>query len=299
MQTLKPHPVQAKEIPIHGLAGGHPLSFKIERIDHNNHYNPLKLHRHDYFEVFIFEKGGGTHLLDFDELPILDRNIHFVTPGQVHQVRRTQLALGYVLIFSEDFFYFNQTREDFLVKFPFFYYKTGKPSLGLSAGSFQVCFELVKQMELAFKENSALKYNILQSYLQIFLCRCVDFHLESSPENQLKSPGWNLFQSFQLAVEKQYKSIHEVATYGRMLGVSPRQLNTLSQKHAGCSAVSFIHRRILIEAKRSLWFTEASVSEIGFELGFEDPAHFSRFVKKCTGKPPSGLRKPELVEIDK
>jgi AraC family transcriptional activator of pobA len=296
--------MQAKQIPTHGLQSEHPLTFRIERIDHRNHYNPLRLHRHDYFEVFIFEKGGGTHLIDFEELTIKDKNIHFVTPGQVHQVRRSQEALGFVLIFSKEFFYFNQTREDFLVNLPFFYYKTGQPTLDLSSDAFRICLDLVQQMERAFAENSPLKYTILQSYLQILLCRCVDFHRQRNQQSDHKSPGWNQFQSFQLSVEQHFKTIHEVAGYARMLGISPRQLNALTQKHAGCSAVSFIHRRIMIEAKRHLWFTENAVSEIGFNLGFEDPAHFSRFVKKCTGSSPSDLRtklsdtdKP--VEIDK
>lgn len=295
----------ANDIPTHGLQGIHPLSFRIERIDYHNHYNPLKQHRHEYFEVFIFEKGGGTHLIDFEELPILDHNIHFVTPGQVHQVRRSPFALGYVLIFSEEFFYFNQNQEDFLFKLPFFYYRAGKPSLELPSEAFSICFDLVLQMDRAFKESSQLKQAILQSYLQIFLYRCVDFHLRTNTAQELKSPGWNQFQSFQLAVEQHFSTIHEVTGYARKLGMSPRQLNALAQKHAGCSAVSFIHKRIMLEAKRNLWFTEIPVSEIGFNLGFEDPAHFSRFVRKCSGVSPSALRialtgtTDQPVEIDK
>ncbi|HED10427.1 MAG TPA: helix-turn-helix domain-containing protein, partial [Caldithrix abyssi] len=52
--------------------------------------------------------------------------------------------------------------------------------------------------------------------------------------------------------------------------------------------------RITTEAKRHLYFTEASAKEIAYRLGFSNPAHFSSFFKKCTGKSPSFFRKQNI-----
>jgi AraC-like DNA-binding protein len=52
-----------------------------------------------------------------------------------------------------------------------------------------------------------------------------------------------------------------------------------------------IHYRIALEAKRQLTKTDKLSKEIGFELGFEEPAHFSRFFKKEAGISPSQYRK--------
>jgi AraC-like DNA-binding protein len=57
----------------------------------------------------------------------------------------------------------------------------------------------------------------------------------------------------------------------------PRTLNSLSQKFAGKTADEIIADRIILEAKRELYYSTLSVKEIGYVLGFDDPAYFTRF----------------------
>lgn len=48
--------------------------------------------------------------------------------------------------------------------------------------------------------------------------------------------------------------------------------------------------RRLLEAKRLLRFTIRPVEDIGREIGFEDPAYFSRFFRKRSGLSPADWR---------
>lgn len=285
--------MQTQNIPSHPLQELSPLHFKIERVSHVNHYNPLRVHRHDYFEIFVFEDGGGYHLVDFEQVPILSRQIHFVTPGQVHQILRAPDSSGFVLLFSEEFYHFNRERSDFLFRLPFFYDKTQDPTIVLSADDFRDCLQIVDKMMTVFTSKSSQQKSVLQSYLNILLCNCLDSYERQSTVHTQKTPGLALFQQFKIAVEKNFRAIHEVTAYGDMLLASPRQLNEYCKKYAGSSAVEFIHHRLALEAKRLLFYTAANISEIGYDLGFEDPAHFSRFVRKCTGRAPSEWRKQE------
>ena len=50
-------------------------------------------------------------------------------------------------------------------------------------------------------------------------------------------------------------------------------------------------RRRLLEAKRLLLFTIRSVEEIAYEIGFRDPAYFSRFFKRYMGEAPGAYRR--------
>jgi len=50
------------------------------------------------------------------------------------------------------------------------------------------------------------------------------------------------------------------------------------------SPLKVIHNRIILEAKRYLHYTDKASKKIAYELGFENPEHFSRFFKSNTGK---------------
>ena len=46
----------------------------------------------------------------------------------------------------------------------------------------------------------------------------------------------------------------------------------------------------MVEAKRLLIYTGKSVAEVGYDLGFEDPAYFARFFAERAGSAPSAFR---------
>ncbi len=64
----------------------------------------------------------------------------------------------------------------------------------------------------------------------------------------------------------------------------------MSRNSIGKTSKELIQSRISIEAKRMLYFSDLSIKEIGYELGFSEPANFSAFFKNCTGMSPSTFR---------
>src|SRR5580765_4789425 len=117
-------------IKTYGFSGDQPhaFPFKFETLVHRNAYDATELHRHNYYEVFIFEKGGGSHLLDFSEIPIEDSSVHFLTPGMVHCVRRALKSNGYVMMFTDEFYYFNSENKNLLFELPFFHNNSNHPA---------------------------------------------------------------------------------------------------------------------------------------------------------------------------
>lgn len=74
--------------------------------------------------------------------------------------------------------------------------------------------------------------------------------------------------------------------YARKLMTQSRTLNSLSKKYTGKTAGAIITDRIILEAKRELYYNTSSIKEIGYDLGFDDPAYFTRFFKKQIGVSP-------------
>jgi AraC family transcriptional activator of pobA len=75
-----------------------------------------------------------------------------------------------------------------------------------------------------------------------------------------------------------------------MLGVTQPRLRVACLKVAGLPPTQMIQRRVLLEAKRALLYSNMTVSEAAYYLGFNDPAYFSRFFARATGQSPRSFR---------
>lgn len=96
--------------------------------------------------------------------------------------------------------------------------------------------------------------------------------------------------AFQQLVEQRFRETRRIADYADGLAVSPTHLNRICRQTLGTSALSVIERRIALEARRQLLFSTLSVKQIGAELGYDDPAYFSRFITRMLGMSPAKFR---------
>lgn len=101
---------------------------------------------------------------------------------------------------------------------------------------------------------------------------------------------FELFERFRSLVEEHYTRLWQVGDYAGKLHVTPVRLNRLCQKFSGQSAFDMIQHRLLLEAKRKLTYLPAGIADIAYELGFQDPAYFSRLFKRHTGMTPKAFR---------
>lgn len=99
-----------------------------------------------------------------------------------------------------------------------------------------------------------------------------------------------LFTRFVLLVEAHFLEHWSLGQYASRLGLSIPRLNRLTQAESGRAALEIVHERLTREACRRLLYIAAPAANLATELGFEDPAYFSRFFKKRTGLTPRHWR---------
>lgn len=99
-----------------------------------------------------------------------------------------------------------------------------------------------------------------------------------------------VFTRFLVLLEAHYAEHWAVARYADRLGLTPERLNRLVRAEAGRSALEVIHDRLAREACRRVVYVAAPISQLAFELGFDDPAYFCRFFKRQTGLSPRAYR---------
>lgn len=83
----------------------------------------------------------------------------------------------------------------------------------------------------------------------------------------------------------------------RHLEVSPAQLRTALRQTTGRNPHDFLMQLRLSRAQTMLVETEQTVASIAHQVGFEDPAYFSRFFARKVGVPPSEFRRSQVRGI--
>lgn len=128
-----------------------------------------------------------------------------------------------------------------------------------------------------------------------WLARCillllVRVHADHRIADQSGRSDFELFSRFRAEVEQHYRDQWQVADYAIALRATPTRLNRLCLKLAGKSAFDIAQDRLMLEACRKLTYVPASIASIAYELGFQDPAYFSRLFKKRIGVTPKAFR---------
>ncbi len=107
----------------------------------------------------------------------------------------------------------------------------------------------------------------------------------------LEDNKFDVIRRFNLMVENNYRTEHEVQFYAGELNKSPKTLSNYFSIFGHKTPLQIIQERITLEAKRLFYYTDKTSKEIAYELGFDDPSHFSRFFKNQTKQTPSDFKK--------
>lgn len=98
-------------------------------------------------------------------------------------------------------------------------------------------------------------------------------------------------QAFRHLVDRQFRQTRRIGDYAAAIGISRTHLNRVCRQMLGASALEIIERRIALEARRQLMFSSLTIKQIGAELGYDDPAYFTRFVTRTLGAAPATIRR--------
>lgn len=272
----------------HLMYNGAPVPFVIKTMEEIDQHlggisdNP---HRHNYYTVIWPLTATGIHVIDFKEYLILPHQVFFVSPEQVHQIKTDPNPTGYVILFTSEFLGKNSIRPDFIANLKLFRKSDETPPLPLTEKMIGTLKPFAEQMLAAFHSQNDLSLETIGAYLKLFLIECNgSCSLSTSSNTQNIEVGKTIVKNFKAIVETHYTQWHRVKDYAEELNVTPNYLNEVIKSATDVSAKDFIQNRIILESKRMAIFTKKSIKEIGFDLGFEDPSHFSKFFKSNTAQ---------------
>lgn len=236
---------------------------------------------HNYFELIYISKGSGHHVIDLNRYEINPPVIFCIRKEQVHYWDLTTEGKGYVIIIKKPFL---DQSVDPGIKSLFNNIST-RNCYYLNATDFiESVFSLLLQVTMEESQNQFL---IQEGLLKSLLGKLISTGTPASGQNNLRS---GLYASFTELIAANGNIKKKVKLYAEQLNVSPQNLNAACQKASGQSASAILSDHIINEAKRLLLYTDNTISEIAFELGFTDPSHFVKYFKKLAGATPQNFR---------
>jgi AraC family transcriptional activator of pobA len=115
----------------------------------------------------------------------------------------------------------------------------------------------------------------------------------SNSADEMSGSELDIVNRFRGLIDENLASDWQIADYCEALDVRPAQLVQACKALLGSTPVAVIQAQKILHAKRKLAYSRASAAEISYQLGFEDPAYFSRFFRKRTGTTPVQFRKSQ------
>lgn len=258
--------------------------FKMEDVHAQRNGKTDSPHRHNYYTSLFTKKAKGQHLIDFNEYMLSNKQAYFIAPGQVHQIIEEEPSIGYGMLFSDQFLVEHNISLNFMEGLQLFNEFGDNPPLDLNDEIYKRIFLYLDEIYRMHATDMDFKYDAIAALLKTVLIECKNSC--SLPQKTFHAND-SIFHQFKKLINQHYKNWHATKEYSAQLNITPDHLNRIVKAQSGKTAKEHIQNRIIVAAKRMLYFSNLSQKEIAFELGFSEPANFSAFFKHCEGISPS------------
>lgn len=218
-------------------------------------------------------------------------SMFFLKPLQKITVTGVQLEKGGFGIYIDEGFLMGHSLFEEIKKYNYFDYSTSE-ALHLSPKEEKVIRSLFHKIESEYHNNQdEFSKSIILSHIDSILKYAQRFYnrqfIDRKPLSGQTVTKFNeclnAYFEKREAAEKGLPTVNYMAS---QLNLSPKYLSDLLKQETGKTALELIHLYVISEAKNLLHTGDRGISEIAYQLGFENPPYFSRLFKKEVGMSP-------------
>lgn len=274
--------VKSNKIKEYKFKVGIPYEFEIIPLKELFKYKQLTTvpHRTGFYHIIWFQKGSPTHLVDFVPIKIKPNSLLFLAQNVVQSFDKKEDFDGKVILFTDNFFCKTEQDTKFLKSISLFNDIFFVSQIKVSE-SVKIFENLFQQMEREIRNNKDnFQQDILKNFLYIFLLFSEREKCKQNLTEVKRSADLDYFIIFKDLLESQFKEQRRVSSFAKQINITEKRLNQITSKVLGKTPKQIINERIMLEAKRLLVYTDASIKEIGFALGFDEPTNFIKYFKK-------------------
>lgn len=246
--------------------------------------------RRQFNLIYLLLEGEHDVKLGADHLQLNPNDLVIVPENMLYASDHIKNCKGYCIHFKSEFLK-TLLAKPIADEFPYFQFDAPH-IINLNPKESEIIQTSFKNIIEEYQHNSPEKNLLLGNLILILLLRVREIYRPWIKEIRINSSRQEqLANAFRLMVEQYFIEYRTVNDYAEKLYISAKHLSEVVRETFGRSPLQIIHDILLLEAKVQLRATDKSISEIAYQLKFEDPSHFSHFIKKRTGYSPQELRK--------
>jgi AraC family transcriptional activator of pobA len=282
---MKPLPTTVPSYPLSSLARAGVLVRALAAPAPAAEHSHRTAHRDAHYLLVVLTAGELQLTLDFEELTLAQPTLLLISPGQVHRLRGAVQPQGWGLSF-EPSLAAEATRDllEHQLRQPL--PLAGQP---IFTGRAQALLALLADCQ---QDAASLHTGpALQALLGALLHLVAGLFAPAAPgAGPSATRGEVLAEGFRRLLRAHFATWKQPAQYAAALAVTPSHLNDTIKVLSGRSVSTHLQQRTILEAKRLLYYSDQSVKQIGYALGYDEPVYFGKLFKKVTGLTPQQFR---------
>lgn len=244
----------------------------------------LPVRKNDLFVITRFIKGSGTLTVDHSPYPIQAGSVFIIHPHSDYTLDTAGEAdlEGWSLSIQEN--YLHQAGSNLL---ELIFGLRNISWFPVPKDNGEKLDQLFYYLQAELHTKSPDADPVINAYLTILLSEFVKLSADAATDRSLHDPRYDEFLDL---VNKEFREIRDVETYAAMIHISSKQLNRICKEASGRTPGQLLDLRIHLEASRLLHYTNRSVKEISYDLGFGQPSYFIKFYRRIGHQTPHQYR---------
>jgi len=260
---------------------------QLEHINNNKNYTPKEQLESPL--TFLWFKDNNQNIT-VDDVKIQTKTNEIICLTEFHKVNISTVSNAKMIRFNRSFYCVIDHDSEVGCKGVLFFGASQLPKFIIPEDELEKFQTIWKMFELEIQSQDDLQLEMLQSMLKRFIILCTRIYKSQNNYTALENGKVDIVREYNFLVEQNFRTKHTVAEYADLLNKSPKTLSNLFSKLANKTPLQYIQDRRMLEARRLLRYTDKSVKEIAYEIGFEDLQTFSRFFKKQEGVSPTDFK---------
>jgi AraC family transcriptional activator of pobA len=288
MHTLNYH----QQVPVYSLEPDDVAANKQFRVYNfegslPNQSDLLIPHRKDHYLLVFIRRASSRQWIDMTPYVLKDNTVYFTGPNQIIVKEGFNQLWSTGIAFTKEFLSFQENAA--LSKLPLIQNPQGGHELRLTEADVDFVEDMLAKINGEYQRPNEWQQRMLTAYLTVLLTYLSRLYTEQFESNPFSTDKL-LLKKYQAQIDEHYRELHQVSDYASLLNVSAGYLSELVKAQSGKPAITHIHERLVLEARRLLFHTQHSLKEIAFDLGFSDASYFNRFFKRETDVTPAEYR---------